>query len=515
MKRNIAILSLFFATLTAQAAQFGNLVVNASYLIHTNGTPGQTVVATGGRVNVDLAQGSTKIALQRVATQPTVTATVSPTTSPTATEPTVTATPSPTAAETTTYEGNQVIVAGYDEELQKNRFEVFDPQGFSLTGAIYILDGIENEGQIEAVDLDGDDKMEVVAAGYDAAEGVRVEYWTAQGQLLHTAHPLGTEYGTENYLVTGRVKSDKGNDVVLVGRAADGGYDLRTLDVNATAGFETRILSPGFKSIDSMILCDTDGDAMSEIALLPRTNLDVVEMRLVDEGSVVTSVVLFGNGYTGTATALCMDIEGDGIHEVGAVCRHQANETFRLLVLSGSGEVLRKQKLLPGKFESQATFISTDLDGDGRTEVTAVGRMISTGSNVIQVIDENGDQILARSILDSSYNGEMTATVLDIDGDGTKETVVAAQELTTGKTAYQVVGSDGNLIGGGELFEDSAIPVLQTGDLNDDGVEEVLVLGSFESGVYSVQSLDMKSGDDLFATSFTAAPSYVYAGELL
>jgi hypothetical protein len=496
--------------LPAGASQFGNLQPGASYLVLMDGQSQSYETAAGGVVNVNLPAGGHTVALQMVDSVPTPTETPSPTATETE-SPSPTETPSPTA----TLQGSEVIVAGFDQSTLKNRFEVIDGNGMSLTGTVEILQGVTTEGQIKTADMNGDGQLEVLAAGYDSTKGVVLEYWSGDGNLLKSLTIFPVDFTEENYLLTGSVDGDATHEVMVVGRDGLGAYHLVTVDFQGARKGDTQILSPGYTRVDDLMAVDTTGGGTSDLAMLARNANNAIELNVIQDHTVTTSVLIFGNGYTGDASIFSLDIDGDGSQEIGAVCRNALSDSFRLLVLSGDGQVKMKRNLFPGKFESHATFSAADIDGDGKDEITAVGRMIGTGSHVIQVIDNDGSQLLARSVLDPSFNSEDSSVMADVNGDGQLDFVVAGKDSVSGTAAYQVLGADGSLMGGGVVFDSPANPVLASSDVDLDGEEEILIMGEFENGVYGLELRKGAEGEVRFSTTFSSAPSYFDAGNLM
>ncbi len=497
MTRYIAFL-LFFA-LPAGASQFSNLQTGATYLVLLDGQSQSSQIATDGLVTVDLPQGSHTLALQLDA-------------NPT---PTQTETETPTPTPTATKNGRQVIVGSFDKGGKKNRFEVLNTAGLSLTGTVEILNGVTTEGQIKTADLNGDGQLEVLATGYNATNGVVLEYWSGEGTLLNSLNIFPADFSQENYLLTGSVDGDETEEVLVVGRDGQGAYHMVTVDFQGARKGDTQILQTGYSRIDDLMAVDTTGTGTADLALLARNTNNAIELNVIKDHTVTTSVLIFGNGYTGDASIFRLDINGDGSQEIGAVCRNAQSDSFRLLVLSGDGQVMMKRNLFPGKFESEASFSAADIDGDGKDEITAVGRMIGTGSHVIQVIDDDGKQLMARSVLDPSFNSQNASVLADVNGDGKLDFVVAGKDGVSGTAAYQVLGSDGSLMGGGVVFNTPANPALASSDVDEDGEEEILIMGEFEDGAYGLELRKGTEGTVSFSTTFSSAPSYFNAGNLI
>lgn len=495
---------LLLATLPAHSAQFTNLQPDNLYSVWVNGSTASVQTAMNGILEVDLPAGRNHIALEILDTQPTPVETPS-------TSPTPTATPTATA----TNQGREVIVGSFDAGEKKNKFEVFGENGNSLSGSIDVLSGVQTEGMIKTADLNGDSVLEVIAAGYSQEKGVVLEYWTGKGELVRTIEALPAEFNQENYLLTGPEDGLQGGAAIVVGRASNGSYHLVSVDFQGKSKGTTEVLKPGYRQIEDLTALHSGPEGSLEVAILARNNNDSVELNVVRDSALSTSVVLFGNGYTGSPCVFGLDINGDGVQEVGSVSRNSLNDSFRLLVVSSSGQVLLKKNMFPGKFENEATFSAADIDGDGRDEIIAVGRMIGTGSNVIQVLDDDGTQLLARSILDPAFNSAKSSVLADVNGDGQMEFIVAGKDSVSGVAAYQVLENNGSLIGGGTVFETPANPVLASSDLDEDGQAELLILGEFDDGNYGLELRKGAQGQVQFSTTLPSIPHYLNAGDLL
>ncbi|MCG3198449.1 MAG: hypothetical protein HUU16_00410 [Candidatus Omnitrophica bacterium] len=514
MKNYALALLILLPGLPSYSAQLSNLVPGAAYLVWQDGFPGETMVAGEGSLTVTLPAGYHKVALEFVSANPTPIPTVTEDPTPVATaSPSVE--PTPSATPTEKREGNEVLVASFDQESGRNRFEILDENGNSLNGVIEVLEGVSVPGEIKAADLDGDSVLEVVAAGWNSERGVVVEFWTGNGQMLSSADVFPVDFQDENYLLTGDFDGIEGLEAILVGRAGDGSYRSAAVSLSGEVLGDEEILPAGYSNIESLFTSDVDGDGVGDLVVLARNASTFVEMKVVSGNLVETSVVVFGNGYTGKVSGFPLDTDGDGILEIGCACRNANTSDFRLLVLSHEGTVVLKQNFFPGKFEDNATFTASDLNSDGRSEITALGRMTTTGSNVIQVVDGSGDRLFSRTVLDPSYSGVNSSVLADLNGDGVQELVVAGSSSVSGEAAYQVFEIDGNLIAGGTAFESAATPALASSDLDENGSEELLILGEFEDGACGLEMRDGQSGEVRFTTTFSTSPSLVMAGDMI
>ena len=454
---------LFFAlllTIPAQGAQFAGLVPGETYRVSLDGFEIGNQTATDGTLAVELPAGMHLLALVPSGQN---------------LDPDPDSDPDPNADPS----GLELFVAGYDDLAGSNRFEVLDRTGKSLTGTVRVLQDVSREADLAAADLNGDGTLEVVAAGYHETMGVVVEYWNGQGQKLHRIDGVfSTGFDAENWLLTGNLDGQPGNETILLGRDPEGAYQVKAYDFSGTGVADYQALETGFSGIESLFAADVDGDGAEEVVVFAKKTDGVIALSVLGMNSVKSSALVFGSDYTGATTAFALDVNGDGTSEIAALRKSGRSQSFRMLVLSGDGTILMKKNLLRGKFEDNAAFAAADLDGDGYDEITALGRLAETGENVIQVLDHDGKQILASAVLNPSCNGCTSNLFADVDGDGDKEIVVGGKDSLSGTVVYQVLDAEGALLSQGKAFETGSAcdPALRSADLDEDGTDDLLVL---------------------------------------
>jgi len=531
MKKLAMVLTVFWVT-SAQALQVGTLVSNHSYDILRNGSFVESVVAADSAVEIDLPQGNHTFEFIDRGPAPTQTPTATPSTSATATpsptpslspsptqtqtgggggSPTPTATPNPT--EPPVEEGLEILVASFDEDSKKNRFQTLNLAGKSLATYTEVLAGVATGGHFEVADLDHNGKKEVVAFGASPS-GIKLEYWSGEGQLLQSRNTLSTWHNYENRLLACDFDGNPGDEVVVMGRNQSGIYRVEAYDSEGASLVTYPSVILGYNTVQDVTVDDVDGDGACEVVVFGRTTNDQTEATVIGLDGVASPIVMFGKGYSAAGSGFTVDLDGDGVSEIGSVARN-GGSSFRLIVTDSFGQIRLKKNVLSSKFGDNVQAGAVDVDGDGSEEIVVSGRLSNTGENIVQVFDGDGYQLVAHSYLDSGFKGDNVNLFSDVDHDNLLEFIVAGRDSMTGMAAYQVYQSGHTeMLYGGFLFENGIEndPLILSKDLDMDGVEELLVTAKLETGVYAVEMREVDDGSLSFQTTFPTRVLQVSAG---
>ena len=328
-KLAIMIISLWFGT--AQAAQFGSLVANHEFNLYQDAQLIETAISYDSQITFDLPTGKHTIEIVDMGPAPTATPTEvqtedptpSPTPSPTdpiidppTGTPTATATPSPSPSPTveptlTEEEGLEVFVASYDENTQRNRFQIMDISGKSLTSYTEVLEGVPSEGQMRVADLNGDGVKEIIAFGA-SIEGILLEYWNGAGQMIQSRTTLTSWHHFDIHLQTCDFDGNPGEEVIVMGRNQSGIYRFEVYDSNGASVVTFPSIVLGYNTIQGFAMDDVDGDGETEVVVFGRTSQDRIEATVIGIEGVDAPVTLFGQGYMVSGNGFTVDIDGDG-----------------------------------------------------------------------------------------------------------------------------------------------------------------------------------------------------------
>ncbi len=509
--RKLAITLAIIWTADVQAAVIGSLISNHNYDVYRDGTFIETSASTNDAVTVEFPAGKHTIQLYDMGPVPTQT----PSPTPPVVSDDPTPTPTPSIEPTHKGKGRKVFVAGFDKEKKKNRFEVLDTSGKSFNLYNEVLSGVSTEGQMEIADLNGDGTNEIIAFGASTT-GIKLEYWTGQGQLLQTRNTLSSWHHFDIRFFTCDFDGNDGEEVLVMGRNQSGIYRFEAYDSEGNSVVTYPSIVLGYHTIEKVALDDVDGDGAKEVVVFGRTQNERTEATVIGMEGVESPITLFGIGYSPISSGFTLDLDGDGVYEIASLAR-SGMSSFRLIVTDVFGQIRLKKNVLSSKFGDEVQACAADVDGDGCQEIVVSGRLTDTGQNIVQVFDHDGFQVVAHTYLDSGFNGQTTNLFTDIDNDQSLEFIVAGRDSMTGSAAYQVFqGGQTEMLYGGFLLENGieGDPDVMTNDLDLDGNEELIVTGKLASGDYAVEMRDLRDGTLTFQTTFSTKIIKVSAGLL-
>lgn len=497
MKKPIVLLVLVLAVGEAKCAEFGSLN-SGTYRVMVNGIERETVQSSDGVVSLSLPGGSLFIGLTSGTEEPQL-----PNEDP----------------GTPVFEDHdqEVFLSSFDEITQTNRFTLLDRQGLQVVGPIAVLEGANSEGKVLSTDLDGDGLLEVLAAGYIPGEGVVLEYWTGDGNQIVRIDVFDASFDTENHLLSIDLDGEPGQEAMLIGRDSSGAYHVQTYDSMGAPLGQFVAFAGEYEGIDSILAADVRGRGRQEAVVLARTLNDTMEMKVIDGGTVIASAPLFGSGFVGQAALFPVDLDGDGVSEIGAARKSVRTGAHRLSVSDWNGDLLLKSNVLSGKYEEKVVFCAADMDADGREEITAVGRLEETGANILEILDDNGELLGTREVLAPSFNGTLTALCAELNAEVGAEIVVGGKDSKSGIVAYQVVGRSGEVLSGGSFFESGVDfeAALFPSDIDMDGDQDLLAVGEYSDGRYGLEMREGSTGLIRFTAELWETPMELAEGELI
>ncbi len=381
-----------------------------------------------------------------------------------------------------------------------------------------------------AADLDGDRRLEVVAANHEA-----IFIWHHDGTPM-APWPMVVEDPIPPY-----GSYTAGGDIVLTDLDGDGARDLvfrlgrsltaiRVSDGSTLAGFPVQkdcvLLEPAcFEG--AVAVGDTTGDGRKEIAIIENTGhaLGRQYLHLYDDhgrlmpGFPVTMTYRQSYGdVSGFGVPVLADVDGDGALDIAI----NTDKAKSLLIYSSAGKKLRfLPRKLPdhrshagsgiGTFRSSQEPLSAgDLDGDGRAEILVGSDFPATlrrrnswtfllppysGTDYLSAVTMAGAPLAGWPVAfdyrrADKAHGAGTAVVGDIDGDGRQDVVTGTgtcqywggySDLTLHR-CYSIYAfrTDGTLLPGFPKAVPTPSPQLGNsvaiGDLDGDGLKEIVFL---------------------------------------
>jgi len=248
-------------------------------------------------------------------------------------------------------------------------------------------------------------------------------------------------------------------------------------------------------AVDLEILPDVDGSGVPELVNLgdngPR----------IETNDALSGVSLGGKStsryYTPLDIEVLPDMDSDGLPEVGILSASRtAGKAGRLDVRDPLTGVQLALIRLSGKWQVLGQEVVGDLDDDGYPEV-AVLRTEVDGDRVQVVIISTGPNggYVRQAPMDAGFTPHKLFVISDVNGNGATEIVVFGINAA-GKQKAQIKDSLT-----GKSIRSIYFPphlefadVAHSRDLNDNGSQELVVLGKKTDGSYRVTVKDTKTG---------------------
>jgi hypothetical protein len=423
------------------------------------------------------------------------------------------------------------------------------------------------------VDFDGDGNL-ILAGGVetgDLSRGPAFQLFNASGVLQTTQFALNADFRADLSFVLGNFNADGTDEVLLVGgRETSGlarGPAYQLFGGEGTFKFTRFVLNPDFSNVsfsslnvgsNGVLVCgleisglargpayqafDTNGNLVrTQFVLNPDFTVDNSCIGINLDGVAGDEVITGGREVTGLARGPAFQVFGsDGSFRLTRfVLNPDFSETkFSILDVGGSKNIAVSGRETSGVgrgpafqlFDASGNFILTrfvlnpnftDFQVFGANTTNAVtGEEIVTGGvetsgiargPAIQVWDKNGNHLFTRFVLNPDFT-EVTFSKIDINNDGVDEILVVGREtkgLARGP-AFQLFDGNGNhLVTRFVLNTDFTNLRFFAVDQNGDGDKEIGIGGIEISGQGRGPAYQIFESDGaLLQTRFVLNPDF-------
>ncbi|KAB1071169.1 FG-GAP-like repeat-containing protein [Methylobacterium planeticum] len=351
-------------------------------------------------------------------------------------------------------------------------------------------------------DLNGDSKLDVVAANYTTPGTVSILFGHGDGTFgAATTYETGGQYPSRVTLVD--INNDGKLDILAANQ--DGG-SISIFLGNGSGGFGPATLYPVGNGPESISVVDINGDGKLDL-IVPN----------VYGGNVS---VLLGNGSGGFGAptnypsgaspynAVVRDVNGDGKPDI--ITANYGNNNIAVLLNAGSGGFGAPTTYSVGG--PPFSLVTADLNGDGRLDVVTANNT----SGTVSVLFGNGSGGFSAATNYIVGAGAFALTLGDVNGDGNVDIVTAIRE--TNQIAV-LLGDGHGSFGGLSTYAAGSFPSsVALADLNGDNTLDVVVADlrgnavgvllnrSSTAGILDAASLTSATGRDTHLAIDTVAP---------
>jgi len=363
----------------------------------------------------------------------------------------------------------------------------------------------------------------VLAGGIESATGLgglgrgpAFQLFNTSGVLQTTQFVLNPDFRSDVSFVLGNFDGDAADEVLVGGRETTGlarGAAYQVFETNGALKFTQFVLNPDFRNVsfspfnvgsNGVLVC---GQEISGVTRGP------AYQAFDASGTVVRTQFVLNPDFTADNSCLGTNLDGAAGDEV-IVGGREVTGLARGLAIQGFGST---GSLLFTRFVLNLDFSETKftvVDVGGSKNIVVSGRETSGALRgpAYQAFDASGNFILTRFVLNPDF------TDLQIFGANTTNGV-SGEEIVTGGTetsglargsAVQVWDKNGNhLFTRFVLNTDFTEVKFSKIDVNNDGVDEILVVGRETKGLQRGPAFQLFDGNgNLQVTQFVLNPDF-------
>ena len=349
-----------------------------------------------------------------------------------------------------------------------------------------------------AADVNGDNKLDIIAANYDSGSVGVLLNWGNGNFSNQTAYSLASGSQPQS-VVAADVNGDNKFDLI-VANYGTGDVDILLNAGNGMFPNQAICLKTSASFLYSVSAADVNGDNKLDIivANYGRDNIGV----LLNTGQGTFNIqTIFSTGCGSDPHSVATaDVNGDNILDI--IVANTGTNNVGVFLNAGNGTFSNQTIYSTGLDSGPFSVVGADVNGDGKLDINVA----NNGTNTIGVFLNIGNGMFATINLYSTAYGSfpVSVTTVDINGDNKLDIIVA----NSGANNVGVLFNRGNGTFSRQttfstVYGSNPVSVLAF-DINDDNKMDIIVANS---GTNNVGVL-LNAGNGTFSTQTTYSTGF-------
>ncbi|KAH8054319.1 calcium ion binding protein [Aureococcus anophagefferens] len=271
----------------------------------------------------------------------------------------------------------------------------------SFAGRV-VTDSADGAYSVFAIDVDGDDDVDVLSASYSDDT---VSWYENDGSQSFTERIITTL--ADNVLSVFAIDVDGDGDV----DALSASYMDDTVawyENDASEPFTERVITYTADAADSVYAIDVDGDGDADALSASKTDDTVAWYE--NDGTQSFTERIITTLADGAMSVFPVDIDGDGDVDVLAASYYDDTVAW---YENGDAQSFT-ERIISTTADFATSVFAIDVDGDGDVDVLSA----SGSDNTVAWYENDGAQSFTKRIISASAGGAYAVFAIDLDGDG-------------------------------------------------------------------------------------------------
>ena len=256
-----------------------------------------------------------------------------------------------------------------------------------------------------------------------------------------------------------------------------------------------------FSDYDELKTADLNGDGNFELVLGGAIGAEPKVKIMTNDGRLKKEFLAYDKNFRGGLSLALGDVDGDGKIEI--IVGAKAGGNGRLKIFDQQGNLKKEINAYDRNFKGEIVLAAGNIDGKGADEI-----VLGFGSGTspsIRILSGDGKLIGAFFAYDKNYLGGIELGVANLDGlkNGAKAEIIVLPRQGVA-TEVRVFDHHGKVLNKffafGQNYKDGAY--LSTGDLNNDGILEIIV--SARAGLGNAPHVRVFNSKGIIMESFYA-----------